>query len=75
VTTTVSLAFHDPTTYAVDDRYIVTALFSDDRALQLSDYPQLLTALRNQNPGEFVLRTVETASYQQYRAIDDVGRQ
>lgn len=61
-------------TYAVGDRYMVVTLFGEDRTLRLSDYPQLLTELRNRNPGEFDLRTVEKAYYQQYRDTDDVGR-
>ncbi len=52
--------------YAVGDRYMVAALFGEDRALRLSDYPRLLTELRDRNPGGFDLRTVEKAYYQQY---------
>lgn len=73
-TATVVLAFHDPRNYAVGDRYMIAALFGDDRALRLSDYPRILTELREQNPGEFDLRTVEKAYYQQYRDTYDVGR-
>jgi hypothetical protein len=46
-TATVVLAFHDPTNYAVGDRYVIAALFGGDRALRLSDYPRLLAALRD----------------------------
>lgn len=61
---TVVLAFHDPTNYAVGDRYMVAALLGEDRALRLSDYPRLLTALCERNPGGFDLRTVEKTYYQ-----------
>ncbi|WP_162994014.1 hypothetical protein [Halalkalicoccus subterraneus] len=73
-TATVVLAFHDPMNYAIGDRYIVAALFGEDRALRFSDYPRLLTELHDRNPGEFDLRTVEKAYYQQYRETHDVGR-
>ncbi|MFC6907136.1 hypothetical protein [Halalkalicoccus tibetensis] len=73
-TATVVLAFHDPMNYAVGDRYMIAALFDDDRALRLSDYPQLLTELRKRNPGGLDLRTVEKAYYQQYRERHDIGR-
>ncbi|KYH24712.1 hypothetical protein HAPAU_30880 [Halalkalicoccus paucihalophilus] len=73
-TATVVLTFHDPTTYVVGDRYMVTALFDEDRALCLSDYPRLFTELRERNPGGFDLRTIETASYQQYRETYAVDR-
>lgn len=73
-TATVILAFHDPTNSVVGDRDMVAVLFGDNRALRLSDYPRLLTELRERNPGAFDLRTVETASYQQYREIHDVSR-
>ena len=53
---------------------MVAALFGEDRALRLSDYPRLLPALHDRNPGEFDLRTVEKAYYQQYRDTYDVGR-
>lgn len=52
----------------------VAALLGEDRALRLSDHPRILTELHERNPGEFDLRTVEKAYYQQYRATDDVGR-
>jgi hypothetical protein len=63
-TATVVLAFHDPMNYAIGNRYMVAALFGEDRALRFSDYPRLLTAFRDRNPGKFGLQTVETASYQ-----------
>ncbi|WP_336365311.1 hypothetical protein [Halalkalicoccus salilacus] len=65
-TATVVLTFRDPANYAVGDRYMVAALFGEDRALRLSDYPQILTELHERNPDEFDLRTSETAYYQQY---------
>lgn len=53
---------------------MVTGLFGNNRALRLSDYPRILTELRERNPGEVDLRTGERTYYQQYRATDDVGR-
>jgi hypothetical protein len=53
---------------------MIQALFNEDRALRCSDYPRLLTELRNRNPGEFDLQTVEKAYYQQYRDTYDIGR-
>jgi hypothetical protein len=49
-TATGVLAVHDPTNYAIGDRYLVAALLGEDRTLRLSDYPRLLTELRDQNP-------------------------
>lgn len=67
-TATVILAFHDPASYVVGDRDMVAALFDDNRALRFSNSLRLLTALHDRNPSGFDFRTVETASYQQYRA-------
>ncbi len=60
-TATIILVFHDPTNYAVGDRYMVAALFGENQALRLFDYPRLLAKLRERNPGEFDHRTVERA--------------
>ncbi len=49
--------------YVVDDHYMIAALFGEGRPLRFSDYPRLLTALRNRNPSGFDLRTVEMAYY------------
>jgi hypothetical protein len=72
-TATVVLAFYDPETYAVGDRYVVHELFGEDRQLRVTDYPRLLAAFRDRNPGRFDLRTVEKAYYQRYREERDVG--
>lgn len=66
-TGTVVLAFYDPETYAVGDRYIVHALLDEDRQMRKTDYPKLLKELSERNPGGFDLRTVEKAYYQRYR--------
>jgi hypothetical protein len=66
-TGTVVLAFYDPTTYAVGDRYIIDALFGEDRGFRRSDYSDLLKELQERNPGEFDLRTVEKAYYRRYQ--------
>jgi hypothetical protein len=42
--------------------------------MQFSDYPRILTALRDRNPSEFNPRIIEKAYYQRYRALDDVNR-
>ena len=73
-TATLVLAFYDPANYAIGDRYIVDALLGEDRAMRLTDYPVILDELRDQNPGNFDLRTVEKAYYQKYRDAHDVGR-
>ncbi|OYR56802.1 hypothetical protein [Halorubrum halodurans] len=65
-TATVVLAFHDPTTYAVGDRYIMDALFGEDRGFRRSDYATLLEELHDRNPSDFDLRTVEKAYYRRY---------
>jgi len=66
-TGSVVLAFYDPTTYAVGDRYIIDALFGEGRGFRRSDYSDLLDELRERNPGEFDLRTVEKAYYRRYQ--------
>lgn len=66
-TATVVLAFYDPKTYAVGDRYMVDVLLGEERPMRATDYSKLLTELRDRNPGEFDLRTVEKAYYQRYR--------
>ncbi|GGL64370.1 hypothetical protein [Halocalculus aciditolerans] len=66
-TATVVLAFYDPERYAVGDRYMVDLFFGEDRQLRVTDYPKLLSELRDRNPGGFDLRTVEKAYYQRYR--------
>lgn len=66
-TATVVLTFFDPRQYAVGDRYMVDLLLGEDRQMRVTDYPKLLSELRDRNPGEFNLRTVEKAYYQRYR--------
>jgi hypothetical protein len=71
-TATVVLAFYDPTTYAVGDRYIIDALFEEDRGFRRTDYPDLLEKLRERNPDDFDLRTVEKAYYRRYQEENDI---
>ncbi|ADQ66914.1 hypothetical protein GL213_06645 [Halogeometricum borinquense] len=66
-TATVVLTFYDPERYAVGDRYMVDLFFGEDRQMRVTDYPKLLSELRDRNPGGFDLRTVEKAYYQRYR--------
>jgi hypothetical protein len=66
-TATVVLTFYDPERYAVGDRYMVDLFFDEDRPMRVTDYPKLLSELRDRNPGGFELRTVEKAYYQRYR--------
>lgn len=73
-TATAILAFYDPTYYAVGDRYMVDALLNRERAIRFADYPRTLEELRKRNPGDFDLRTVEKAYYQNYRDEHGVGR-
>jgi hypothetical protein len=69
---TVVLAFYDPTNHVVGDRYIVDALFGEDRQMQFSDYPKILAEFRQRNPGDFTVRTIEKAYYQRYREENDI---
>jgi len=71
-TATVVLAFYDPTTYAVGDRYIIEVLFGEDRGFRRSDYTTLLEELRDRNPDDFDLRTVEKAYYRRYQEENDI---
>jgi len=66
-TASVVLTFYDPENYAVGDRYMVDIFLNEDRQMWMTDYPKLLEGLRDRNPGEFDLRTVEKAYYQRYR--------
>jgi len=66
-TATVVLTFTDPENYAVGDRYILDVLFDEDKQMGATDYPRILSALEDRNPGGFDLRTVEKAYYQKYR--------
>ena len=50
-TAAVILSFYDPINYAVGDRYIVDALFGEDRGFRVTDYSDLLSELRERNPG------------------------
>ncbi|SEH59425.1 hypothetical protein SAMN05192561_11057 [Halopenitus malekzadehii] len=72
-TATVVLMFYDPENYAIGDRYIVHEFFGEDRGMRVTDYPKILAELRERNPGDFDLRTVEKAYYQRYRVENDVG--
>jgi Fe-S-cluster formation regulator IscX/YfhJ len=72
-TGTVVLAFYDPENYAIGDRYILDQFFGKDRVMRVTDYSDILEELRDRNPGDFDLRTVEKAYYQRYRIENDVG--
>jgi hypothetical protein len=72
-TATVILTFYDPENYGIGDRYILDEFFGEDRTIRVTDYPKILTELRERNPGDFDLRTVEKAYYQKYRIENDVG--
>lgn len=72
-TASAALAFYNPEDRAVGDRYLMDALLDEDRQLRASDYPDLLSALEEQNPKEFDLRTVEKACYRQYQERHDIA--
>jgi transglutaminase-like putative cysteine protease len=72
-TATVVLTFYDPERYAVGDRYMVDLFFGEDRQMRVTDYPKLLSELRDRNPGGFDLRTVEKAYYQRYREVNGIA--
>lgn len=66
-TATVLMTFNNPADYAVGDRYINEVILGlEDTQVTLSNYEDLLDELRKRNPGEFDLRTVEKAYYQNY---------
>ena len=71
-TATVVLTFYDPERYAVGDRYMVDLFLGEDRQMRVTDYPKLLSELRDRNTGGFDLRTVEKAYYQRYRKENDI---
>jgi len=72
-TATVVLTFYDPENYGIGDRYILDEFFGEDRTIRVTDYPKILAELRDRNPGDFDLRTVEKAYYQKYRVENGVG--
>lgn len=72
-TATVVLTFYDPEQYAVGDRYMIDLFFNEDRQMRVTDYPKLLSELRDRNPGAFDLRTVEKAYYQRYREENGIA--
>jgi hypothetical protein len=72
-TGTVVLTFYDPEDYGIGDRYILDEFFGEDRTIRVTDYPKILSELRDRNPGDFNIRTVEKAYYQKYRVENDVG--
>lgn len=72
-TATVVLTFYDPERYAVGDRYMMDLFFGEDRQMRVTDYPKLLSELRDRNPGGFDLRTVEKAYYQRYREENGIA--
>lgn len=72
-TGTVILTFYDPENYGIGDRYILDEFLEKDGQMGVTDYSDILEALRDRNPGDFDLRTVEKAYYQRYRVENDVG--
>ena len=72
-TGTVVLTFYDPENYGIGDRYILDEFFGESRTMRVTDYPKILEELRNRNPSDFDLRTVEKAYYQKYRVENGVG--
>lgn len=67
------LTFYDPANYAVGDRYLMDEFLNKDRTMGVSDYPKILQALRDRNPGDYNLRTVEKAYWMRYTVENDVG--
>lgn len=72
-TATVVLMFYDPEEYAVGDRYLKHEFLDKDRSMRVTDYPKILHELRDRNPGDFNLRTVEKAYWMRYTVENDVG--
>ncbi|SEP26732.1 hypothetical protein SAMN04487948_12932 [Halogranum amylolyticum] len=72
-TASVILTFYDPKKYAVGDRYLMDELLDKDRTMGISDYPKILQALLDRNPGGYDLRTVEKAYWKRYTVENDVG--
>lgn len=67
------LTFFDPENYAVGDQYLMDELLNKERTMGVSDYPKILQALKNRNPGNHDLRTVEKAYWKRYTVENDVG--
>jgi hypothetical protein len=67
------LMFYDPENYAVGDRYLMDEFLNKDRTMGISDYPKILQALRDRNPGGYDLRTVEKAYWKRYTVENKVG--
>ena len=72
-TATVVLMFYDPEKYAVGDRYLKDELLGKDRSMKDFDYPKILDELRDRNPSDYDLRTVEKAYWMRYADENDVG--
>lgn len=67
------LTFYDPENYAVGDRYLMDEFLDKDRTMGIADYPKILQALQDRNPGGYDLRTVEKAYWKRYTVENDVG--
>lgn len=67
------LTFYDPENYAVGDQYLMDEFLDKDRTMGVSDYPKILQALSDRNPGDYDLRTVEKAYWKRYTVENDVG--
>lgn len=67
------LMFYNPENYAVGDRYLMDEFLNKDRTMGISDYPKILQALQDRNPGGYDLRTVEKAYWKRYTVENNVG--
>lgn len=72
-TATVVLMFYDPEVYAVGDRYLKHEFLDIDRSMRVTEYPKILDELRDRNPGDYDLRTVEKAYWMRYTVENSVG--
>lgn len=68
----VVLAFNDPRTRAIGDRYLMDELLGEERGMTARDYPRLIEALVQENSGEFALRDVEKAVWERYRQRNEI---
>ena len=68
------LTFYDPENYAVGDKYLMDEFLDKERTMGVSDYPKILQALKDRNPGNYALRTVEKAYWKRYTVKNNVGK-
>lgn len=67
------LTFYDTENHAIGDQYLMDELLDKERTMSVYDYPKILQALRDRNPGAYDLRTVEKAYWKRYTVENDVG--